>query len=298
MKWGNFDFVKIAGIAFGSLSMLLMASNGLDLTLGPNAARLLQIAAWIFGIFGPLIDVAQPIVDRIREAIHPLPDLQPEWRYVFALSGLYFFKNVPQFYRSYRDEIDLPPDVRRNCLIMAGIATVLGTIVAFLIGILCGMIPLQLQHPTISLYAIELPSELFFVSVPVVGFLFYTITFALFEAAFHRDVIAIKLQRPIELPARFLMRRAGTAGVVSIAGLALGTALLSLDWIQSFKSPHLFVLAILMISLAIYWLIRAFNQANGDWKRMRKLGNYSLGLDMLAVVFWSVALYGILYGVG
>jgi hypothetical protein len=209
--------------------------------------------------------------------------LQPHWKHVFVLLGVYFFRDSRMFRKlRYYD--------------VAIVSFVWGAIVAFFASVVAGSIAVERG---------DMHANFLIGATPVVAFFAYILGPTLASALSRREQSAAYLGGQVEPFWSYLSRRVWRNLIVVSVGLAILAFFLlvpgvanSLPVIGELRSPGLVLLAVLIILLAGYWLGRGYKQASRQARdkgapfsrTFFNSGNVNLSIAMLSPFVGSAAI--------
>ena len=262
---------------FGTLSIVALLQNALSVGVGPTLLLVLENyeRATIF-LFGWAEPIVKPLLSAIGGWIHVDLVLYPHWKHVFVLLGVYFFRDVTETFSVGRPGSGV-------FLLAIGIAIDAASSLG------AGTTPLD-PRDWLANFLIS--------AIPVLGVTLYDFGKLLWYATFLRAWTAERYNEPLQTWWPYFSDRAHYVARVLAIGLAAALFGQYLPLVQASANPGLTTLAVLIASLAIYWLVLGAIRANqarqhGEtWDQaFEKNGATLLGAAMLRIMIGATAFF-------
>jgi hypothetical protein len=206
------------------------------------------------------------------------PVLEAHWQNIFVLLTLYFFRDSDQFFRIK--------------YVRSGVVSLVwGFFVALCAGVAAGLLPLAQSG---------FGAYVTMVAIPLAAYVAYAFGATLANAIWYRQAFADYLQAPVEPFFAFLGKRMLWAMQRAFGGFLIALAGFVALMVWPVPSPGLFMVAALVLVLAVYWLYRGTVQAlaqsrsNGRslGQSLWASGNITMGLDMFVKCLTGAGIWG------
>ena len=269
--WPDGTYAKLKRL-LGAFSLYKV----LQIALGSGVVGAL---AFLFDYYEHVLSIiAGPIEPYITEALTALGKyyrlslhLEPHWKHIFVLLGIYFFREVSIGARSYG-------------IGYAFFNLSWGALVALIFSVLAGTIPSE-QASQITIFLVG--------AFPVLGAAAYAMGGFLYDATFIREDWARKRNLPTPTWGRHIKWGFARVARRTVVGLVLLWIGAQIGPIRQLPQPGLALFALLIFVLACYWLVDGAREANrirkpGDsWVEAYLSSDFTrLGLEMLGTIFW------------
>lgn len=281
---------ELIGTVLGALSVLSLAQTAHESGFGPAFTVMIgYYDRLIQALLLPLQPVASALVAAAASLVPIRIELQPSWKHVFVLMGIYYF-------RSAQAALFLDGD-----RLTAAFRFVLGAVVALAIGAATSAV--SADHASSA-------AAVWIALFPVLGNLIY----GAFDAAWDSargliDPVWDGGAQALRMPSRSEHLLGALRGVLTrgLGGAALALITFFLTPVASLANPGIATLAVLIFALSLYWLLLGtFQQAPhirraqgpaGSWLgAVRRSSGVRLGSSMVKVFVLFLILVAISAG--
>ena len=259
-------FYAMFGTLLGTLSILKLIERSLARTFSDTLQLLVntydEIIQRLFGW-------AEPLVHDGLQRIGLDLMLEPHWKHVVVLLGLYFSRNIVVTWSTRGPGT-------------AVVRAIWGTLIAALTGIGVG---------TVSVLDQDVFAHSLIALLPLLGATLFDLGNDLWGAVWFRGKNSTMWQY-FKFEARFVVLRA-VVGTLIVAGV------LTIPQVAQSPSPGLVALGVLFLSLAFYWIWLgtswpARNRSGDNWRAtIGRNGASQLGLSMLACLSAAMLLVAV-----